>query len=228
MKTYPLEATERFDNANFHIKYCLYFLKRYLFGNVLEVGAGCGSFTKNYYNGKIKNILLTELDKKNIKSLKSRFKNFKNIKVSNNSIENIKGKFETILYFHVLEHIKDDWKELINAKKKLKKNGHLIIIVPAGKKIYSNLDKAVGHYRRYEKRFFKKEMLNLKRKRLYLLDGLGYLLYFLNKLIFKKEVFPSKIKIFIWDKIFTPLTIVFDYLTNYNFGKCILVVYKKS
>ena len=117
MKTYPLEATERFDNANFHIKYCLYFLKKYLFGNVLEVGAGCGSFTKNYYNGKIKNILLTELDKKNIRSLKSRFKNFKNIKVSNNSIKNIKGKFETILYFHVLEHIKDDRKELINAKK---------------------------------------------------------------------------------------------------------------
>lgn len=228
MKTYPLEATEKFDNANFHIKYCLYFLKKYLFGDVLEVGAGCGSFTKNYYNGKIKNILLTELDKKNIRSLKSRFKNFKNIKVSNNSIKNIKGKFETILYFHVLEHIKDDRKELINAKKKLKKNGHLIIIVPAGKKIYSNLDKAVGHYRRYEKKFFKKEMFNLKRDCLYLLDGLGYLLYFLNKLIFKKEVFPSKLKIFIWDKIFTPLTIVLDYLTNYNFGKCILVVYKKS
>ena len=54
MKTYPSEATERFDSANFHIKYCLHFLKKYLSGNILEVGAGCGSFTKNYYNKKIR------------------------------------------------------------------------------------------------------------------------------------------------------------------------------
>ncbi len=227
MKTYPSEATERFDSANFHIKYCLHFLKKYLSGNILEVGAGCGSFTKNYYNKKIKEILLTELDNKNLISLKNKFKNFKNIKVTNNNIKDIKGKFQTILYFHVLEHIKDDRKELINARNKLKKNGHLIIIVPAGKKIYSNLDKAVGHYRRYEKKFFKRKLFNLLRVRLYFLDGLGYLLYFLNKLFFKEEVFPSKFKIFIWDKFFTPLTILFDFLTNYNFGKCILVIYKK-
>ena len=116
---------------------------------------------------------------------------------------------------------------IINARNKLKKNGHLIIIVPAGKKIYSNLDKAVGHYRRYEKKFFKRKLFNLNRVCLYSLDGLGYLLYFLNKLFFKEEVFPSKFKIFIWDKLFTPLTILFDFLTNYNFGKCILVIYKK-
>ena len=227
MKRYPSEATERFDSANFHIKYCLHFLKKYLSGNILEVGAGCGSFTKNYYNKKIKEILLTELDKKNLISLKSKFKNFKNIKVTNNNIKDIKGKFQTILYFHVLEHIKDDRNELINARNKLKKNGHLIIIVPAGKKIYSNLDKAVGHYRRYEKKFFKRKLFSLNRVCFYFLDGLGYFLYFLNKLFFKEEVFPSKFKIFIWDKFFTPLTIPFDFLTNYNFGKCILVIYKK-
>ena len=227
MKTYPSIATERFDSANFHIKYCLHFLKKYLSGSILEVGAGCGSFTKNYYNKKIRRVLLTELDKKNLMSLKRKFKNFKNIKVTKNSIKNIKGKFNTILYFHVLEHIKNHREELTKARDKLKKNGHLVIIVPAGKKIYSNLDKAVGHYRRYEKKFFKKKLFNLERVCLYFLDGLGYLLYFLNKLFFKKEVFPSKFKIFIWDKCFTPLTIIFDFITNYTFGKCILVVYKK-
>ena len=58
----------------------------------------------------------------------------------------------TILYFHVLEHVENDLKEIEEAKK-LNKGGHLIIIVPAHQKIYGNLDKAVGHFRRYEKIF---------------------------------------------------------------------------
>ena len=78
MDKYPEIVTERFDDANFHINYCLKFIKKYLKGNILEVGAGCGSFTKNYLD-QIENnkITLTELDKKNIDDLKERFKNNK-------------------------------------------------------------------------------------------------------------------------------------------------------
>ena len=53
----------------------------------------------------------------------------------------------------------------LQGKQKIKKRGYLIIMVPAHPKIYSNLDKAVGHYRRYEKSF-KKNLHNLSRQRL--------------------------------------------------------------
>ena len=66
MENYPIEATEKFDNANFHRKYCMSFVKKFIKGEVLEVGAGCGSFTKDYINNDIK-ITLTELDKKIMK-----------------------------------------------------------------------------------------------------------------------------------------------------------------
>ena len=46
MKNYPIIATERFDNANLHIRYCSSFFKKYIMGNILEIGAGCGSFTR--------------------------------------------------------------------------------------------------------------------------------------------------------------------------------------
>ena len=62
MNNYPKTATERFDDANFHIKYCLSTVKKYIKGDILEVGAGCGSFTRNYHNNDIKNITLTETD----------------------------------------------------------------------------------------------------------------------------------------------------------------------
>ena len=69
-----------------------------------------------------------------------------------------------MLYFNVLEHIKDDKLEIQNALNKLNPGGHLIILVPAHQKIYSKLDKAVGHYKRYEINFFKENAYNLPAK----------------------------------------------------------------
>jgi 2-polyprenyl-3-methyl-5-hydroxy-6-metoxy-1,4-benzoquinol methylase len=228
MDKYPKEATERFDNANFHINYCLLFIKKFLKGDVLEVGAGCGSFTRNYFNNKIKSLTLTEVDKNNLKTLKNKFKTISKIKINNKKLRDIKKKFDTIIYLHVLEHIKNDKHEIKVAIQKLKTHGNLIIIVPAHQKIYSNLDKAVGHYRRYDIKFFKKNFKSAKKINIKYLDSMGYFLYFLNKIFYKKEVYPSSLKIFIWDKFFTPITLILDYLSGYKIGKCILAIYKKN
>lgn len=225
--TYPEEVTKIFDGANFHIRYCLSFLKKYLKGDLLEVGAGCGSFTRNYYNNKINSLILTERDKKNILDLNLKFKNDKRIKVKNIYIKNIKKKFDVILYLHVLEHIKNDLLEIKQATKKIKKNGILIIMSPAHQKMYSNLDKSVGHYRRYHKDFFLQKFNELKLIELRYLDSSGYILYYLNKVFFKKDDYPSKFKIFIWDKFFTPISIIADFILGYKVGKCILAIYKK-
>tara|TARA_B100000963_G_scaffold361169_1_gene395227 strand:+ start:391 stop:1077 length:687 start_codon:yes stop_codon:yes gene_type:complete len=228
MKNYPKTATERFDDANLHIKYCLSIIRKYIKGNILEVGAGCGSFTRNYYKPSMENIILTETDQKNILDLEKKFKDNDCIKVLNSSIENINLKFDTILYLHVLEHIQDDLKEIEDAKNKLNSGGHIIIMVPAHQKIFSNLDKAVGHFRRYEKEFFQDNLFELQLVNFKFLDSIGYFLYYLNKIFFKNETFPSKLKIFLWDKIFTPISILIDFLTNYRFGKCIVAIYKKK
>lgn len=225
---YPVKVTENFDNANFHIKYCLSFIKKYLFGNILEIGAGCGSFTRNYLTDKIKFLTLTEKDKNNINKLNQKFSKIKNIKIKNHNINKIKDRFNIILYLHVLEHIKNDRLEITKATNKLKKDGNLIIMVPAHQKMYSNLDKSVGHYRRYNIEFFQQKFNSLKLIDLRYLDSTGYLLYYLNKIFFKKEKFPSKAKILIWDKLFTPLSIIIDYVLRYRVGKCILAIYKKS
>jgi len=226
MEIYPTEATEKFDDATFHRKYCLSFVRKYIKGDVLEVGAGCGSFTRDYIDNNLK-ITLTETDKKNYDDLKKKFENNKNVEVEDKKIFQMEKKFDTILYLHVLEHIEDDKNELNEVFKKLKSNGVLIIMVPQHQSLYSNFDKYVGHFRRYEIEFFTPNLINLKREKLLSLDSLGYLLYFLNRIFFKKETFPSKFKIFIWDKICTPFTILMDFFTNYKIGKSIIAVYKK-
>ena len=227
MNEYPEIVTERFDSANFHIKYCLKFMNKYLKGNILEVGAGCGSFTKHYQNKEITSITLTELDQTNILNLNKKFDSNKKIKIIRKNIDQIEEKFDVIIYLHVLEHIKHDQNEINEASKRLNKNGVLIIMVPAHQKMYSNLDRAVGHFRRYEADFFYKKFEFLELSNIKFLDSMGYFLYYLNKFFFKKEVYPSKLKIFIWDKLFTPLSVVADFVFRYKFGKCILAIYKK-
>ena len=228
MEKYPETATERFDNANLHIKYCLSFLKKFIKGDVLEVGAGCGSFTKIYKNNDLKTITLTELDKKNIIDLEKKYRSEKNIFILKKTINDVDKTFDSIMYLHVLEHIENDNQELKEAAQRLKKGGYLIIMAPAHQEIYSNLDKAVGHFRRYEKDFFKENLVGLNRTKLISIDAIGYFLYYFNRLFFKKEVFPSKIKIFLWDKFFTPITILCDFILRYKFGKCFIAVYKKN
>ena len=98
---------------------------------------------------------------------------------------------------------------------------------PAHQKLYSNLDKIVGHFRRYQKDFFLQKFNELKLIRLRFLDTSGYFLYYLNKVFFKKDGYPSKFKIFIWDKIFTPISIIADFILGYKVGKCILAIYRK-
>jgi len=219
---------ENFDKAHVWRKYIFFLIKKYLRDDFLEVGAGIGSFTKNYLN-KFNNITLTELDDNNLMVLKNKFTKNENIEIANSLTKDLNKKFNTIVYLNVLEHIEKDILEINNAMEKLNSRGHLIILVPAGSKLYGKFDKAIGHYRRYEMDFFKKNKFeNSKIVKLYFLDIFGYLLYYANKIFFKEETYPSNLKIFIWDKIFTPFTIVIDFLTAYKFGKNILCIYQKN
>ena len=59
------------------------------------------------------------------------------------------NKFDTILCLDVLEHIRDDELAIKNLYYILKKNGHLIVSVPALRVLYGIRDKKIGHYRRY-------------------------------------------------------------------------------
>ena len=130
---------------------------------------------------------------------------------------------------NVLEHIKNDKSEIKIALNKLNKNGNLIILVPAHNELFTKFDKEIGHHRRYKTNFFKKlKLKNAKIKKLQYLDCLGYFLYFLNKVFYKNEIYPSKLKIFIWDKLFTPLTFFLDRISNYKFGKNVLCIIKKN
>ncbi len=223
---YPGEELDNFDRATIWRKYIYFEIKKFIKGNILEVGAGIGSFTKNYID-KAEKLTLSEIDLNNYEIISKKFKNNK-IKITNKVTEKLNDTYNTIMYLNVLEHIENDKDEINKAINKLQTHGYLVVLVPAHDKLFSKFDKAVGHFRRYEKDFFLNlNLKNCKIEKLVYLDALGYLLYYLNKIFFKEEVYPSKIKILIWDKIFTPITFFLDKILLNKLGKNILYVIKK-
>lgn len=226
MEKYPGKELEIFDKAIVFQKYIYFLTKKFLKSKTLEIGAGMGSFTRNYFK-EINDVSVTEIDQNNFDILKEKFKNEK-INIFSKKIQQIEGKFETIIYLNVLEHIESDLQEIDDALSKINNGGYLIIVVPAHQKLYTNFDKEIGHFRRYDKKFFNRNYKNASIEKLVYVDAMGYFLYFLNKIIFSKETYPSTLKVQIWDKIFTPITILVDFILGYKFGKNVLCVLKKT
>ena len=70
---YLNQVLEYFDVSDKYRSYQIQLLIKYVGKNILEVGAGIGSFTKNYINNT-KNITLTDLDTYNYDILKKNFR----------------------------------------------------------------------------------------------------------------------------------------------------------
>ena len=216
---------EHFDSAISFRKYQISLIKKFIKGKFLEVGAGKGGLIP-FYKKLTKNITIIEPEKKLFDYLKKN-KNNKNIKIKNHTIEDVKGKYDTIIYYDVLEHIKDDLNELKNAKKKLNKNACLIFSVPAYQGLYSDFDKSVGHFKRYNKDDFielEKEV-GLKIEKLAYYDSIGLIFLILNKLLSLKQTNLKK-KIYLWN-LLIPVSKLIDLLTFNTFGKSLLCVFRK-
>ena len=98
---------------------------------LLDFGCGKGGFL-NLSQKITKSIAGLEINKQIIKYLSKRFKIY-------DDINKIDEKFDIITLFHVLEHIPNQIETLQQIKKKLKKNGKLIIEVPHANDLLFNL-----------------------------------------------------------------------------------------
>lgn len=202
-------------------------------GDVLEVGAGLGGTTavlspKCNYNSWLclepdSELSDQILEKKNNQELDSK------IDVFTGLIDELPSghTYDTIVYIDVIEHIENDNNELVKAFERLNRNGHLIILVPAHNWLYSPFDKAIGHFRRYDKSRLKAAIPSgMKKRKLFYLDGGGFVASIFNK-IFLKQAYPTKGQIRFWDKIIIPVSKIADRIIGYSTGKSLIGVWEK-
>lgn len=224
---YPGWELKYFDRASNFRNYQFSLIKKYIKKNVAEVGPGSGVTVQKYIN-QCKHIDLYEPDKKLFKHLKKKFKN-KKILIKNTFFKKNYKKYDTIIALDVLEHIKDDKKEIKKIYTSLNKGGYLIINVPAFNLLYSKFDISIGHFRRYNKKIIKEKIEGLKfsKYKIFYYDSIGFILSLISKIFLKKKYknkFENKIKL--WD-VLIPISKIIDFFILNTFGKSLCIIIRK-
>lgn len=143
------------DPNHFWIKWRFEILKRQLKPllsektKILEIGCGNGVVMKQFEDYLGRPIEGCDLNRFAINNLVDNLSGTVYLYDIYDLDSSLIDKFDIILLLDVIEHI-DDVKEFIdNALKHLKKDGKLVVNVPAHNWLYSKFDFVVGHKRRY-------------------------------------------------------------------------------
>ena len=209
------------------------FLRRYLSGRVLEVGAGIGGTTEFLCDGTQDKWVCLEPDPALYGDLAKKIAE-RQLPPCCSAIKGIsrdlpkEEKYDAILYIDVIEHIEHDAEELAYTSQLLVEGGHLIVLVPANQSFYSPFDKAIGHYRRYNKKMLRAAAApELSLVKMFYLDSLGLFASAVNKL-FLRQSYPTLKQVNWWDKKIVPVSRITDVLTNHQFGKSLVGIWKKA
>lgn len=117
---------------------------------VLDIGCGIGTYTRRLSEKGFEVVGVdssTDCLSKARASCKAYF--MKDDICNPKKLGKYRNNFDSIILFDVIEHIKDERKAFSNLRMLLRKNGVLIISVPAFQFLFSKHDLRIGHYRRY-------------------------------------------------------------------------------
>ena len=117
---------------------------------ILDFGAGSG--TNIDILSKFGKVHIYEKDKEMDSYLKKKYLKSKKVK----SIQKLKNKkYDLIVAADVIEHIQNDKKAIKDLTDALKRDGKILITVPAFQFLFSKKDTQLKHYRRYNIKNFK-------------------------------------------------------------------------
>lgn len=114
---------------------------------ILELGAGTGNIAGMLNLNGFK-VSVGEIHKKGVYYAKSY--GIKNCYQFDMMRPPFKEHFDCIGFFDVLEHLENDSDAVAKIHFMLKKNGYIILTVPANRGLWSRMDNLAGHKRRYD------------------------------------------------------------------------------
>jgi 2-polyprenyl-3-methyl-5-hydroxy-6-metoxy-1,4-benzoquinol methylase len=231
------ETLEVFSRVNSFILWQYEKIRGFVHGDVLEIGSGIGNISAFILSDN-HSVTLSDIRPEYGQILRQKFQNNPNLKtVLNLDIadpdfqirhKDILFQFDTVIALNVIEHIADDNLAIRNAASLLKKNGSLVILVPAGQRLYNRLDKELGHYRRYSK----KSLTSLMSSEGLSLDYSGFFnapailgWWVSGKLLKEKMITESKLKLF---NQFVPVFKFMDWFASPFFGISVISVAIKN
>lgn len=166
----------------------------YVRGRVLEVGAGTGQISDEL---KRRTALrsLTAIEPMAAHAALCRAR-LPGLEVIEGTIDDLPPgePVDTIVSINVLEHIRDDARELSTYRRLLAaRSGHLCLCVPARAELYATIDRAMGHHRRYHRPALRALLVSagFEVVRLDYFNFAGYLGWWLSFRLLKRRHFDA-------------------------------------
>lgn len=144
-----LEPARRFSKWMFET------IEPFLGDRTLEIGSGIGNISRQI--SVREKLTLSDYASSYRQQLKSTFGGRDLVDIievdltSDESFTGIQDSYDSIVCLNVLEHIEDDQGALKRMAGALAPGGNLIILVPQYPLLMSNMDRLLGHFRRYRK-----------------------------------------------------------------------------
>lgn len=190
--------------------------KNILHGDIIEIGCGAGLGIGSYldrvghvyavdYNDELLRRITIKYPADRVTAVKA------DLRGSWGELKGLQG--DAVILMDVLEHFEDDLNFLTKSATLVKPGGFLIIKVPAQSALYSAMDQASGHFRRYDPEGLRQlaEAANLEIISLQQINPVGGLVYRLknkNKTNFSKSFSPTQLRLI---NSVLPLLALFDY-----------------
>jgi len=120
---------------------------------VLEGGCGIGNLTELLLDRE--RLVCLDNDPFYVEVIRRRYGHLANVDVHDMSLASLgtsqyeHEQFDTVVCINVLEHIEEEQDVLRGFRDVLEPGGHAIVLVPAHPWLYTGVDKALGHCRRY-------------------------------------------------------------------------------
>lgn len=193
-------------------------------GDVLEIGAGSGNFTR-WLAPEADHLVALEPDEGLAKRVLQL--GLANVEVLTSRLETMPADrtFDAAVMINVLEHIDDDTRALEALRDRLKPGGRAIVVVPAHQALYGPLDQRYHHLRRYSKgavaAVFERTGLSLESVRYFNpLGAIGWLVFV--RWMGRERLTPSSI--WVTENVVVPLGKVIDALRFRPFGQSVVAL----
>lgn len=230
MDQYFGKDLEAMSFANNYHRWLIAEFLPYIKGSVAEVGAGVGNVSRLTLEADIKSLTAFEPSANMYPLLKEALGADARAKAINGFFgkEPVDECFDTVMYVNVLEHIEDDLAELAGVRAALAEEGYLLIFVPALPWLYSELDRQVGHFRRYTKSglvaLAQQAGFSVVKVRYF--DVAGILPWYVHFTLLKNTIGAGSVSLY--DKLVVPTMRMVEGLVPPPIGKNLLLVAKKN
>ena len=233
---YPGKDLEAMSFAVKYHRWLLDEFRQYIGKNIVEVGAGKGSFSEMLLEIEPDSLSLVEPSEmfydleRNIGAnvTGTRISLFHSIFEAASPSITSRARPDTIIYVNVLEHIEDDSRELEQIRHSLVGGGRCLIFVPAMRALFSEFDRDLGHFRRYTKGELenKVRVAGFKILRSRYFDLAGVAPWFVKYRILRSRTLGGG-AVSMYDNLVVPIMRQFESFVSPPIGKNILLVAEK-